>query len=284
MRESFIQTKNGKIWYSAYGEDKEGEPLLVLHGGPGFSSLPETVSKLSNKRPVYFYDQIGCGRSDRAKDKSFYSIANYVNELAEVRERLGLQEVYLMGFSWGTMLACSYMLEKKPGGIKGLILSGPYLSSSRWQADQRENIRCMPSDIMNIIMEAERIGDYGEKYQAAVELYYKKHVCCLDPWPVFLKEAFSNLNMDVYLTMWGPSEFTITGTLKDRDITDQLKKINEPVLLICGEHDEASVKTVKAYRAAFSNAGMVVLPGASHMHYLEKPTLFLEVVRKFLKD
>jgi len=282
MVEGFIETKNGKIWYSCYGENAKGVPLLVLHGGPGFLSLPEVVKELSDQRPVYFYDQLGCGRSARAKDKSYYSAANYVEELTEVRERLGLREVYIMGFSWGTMLACLFMLEKRPVGIKGLILCGPYLSSSRWHADQRENLAHMPSEIKNTIEESERSGDYGEKYQAAIMRYYKKHVCRLDPWPAFLEDAFLKFNTDVYLTMWGPSEVTITGTLKDYDLLPRLKEIKEPVLLICGEHDEAVVKTVEAYRAAFSNADMIVLPGASHMHHLEEPELFLQAVRKFL--
>ncbi|MCX5700099.1 MAG: proline iminopeptidase-family hydrolase [Candidatus Omnitrophica bacterium] len=283
MREGLIETKGGKIWYSVYGENEKGVPLLVLHGGPGLLSMPEVVEELSDQRPVYFYDQLGCGKSDRAGDKSYYSVANYVEELAEIRERLGLREVYIMGFSWGTMLACSFMLEKRPEGIKGLILCGSYLSSPRWHADQRENLAQMPCDIKNTIEESERNGDYGEKYQAAIMHYYRRHLCRLDPWPEFLQEAFSKLNMDVYLTMWGPSEITITGTLKDCDLLPRLKKIKEPVLLICGEHDEAGIKTVEDYCAAFSEADMVILPGASHMHHLEKPELFLRTVRKFLK-
>ncbi len=95
MLEGLIETKNGKIWYSGYGEDKKGVPLLVLHGGPGFLSMPEVVKDLSDQRPVYFYDQLGCGRSDRTKDKSQYSVASYVEELTEIRERLGLREVYI---------------------------------------------------------------------------------------------------------------------------------------------------------------------------------------------
>ncbi|MCF7874826.1 MAG: proline iminopeptidase-family hydrolase [Candidatus Omnitrophica bacterium] len=283
MKKSIINTKNGKIWYSVYGEKKKGVPLLVLHGGPGFLSMPEVVKNLSNERPVYFYDQLGCGRSDRAADKSYYSVTNYIEELVQVRKKLGLKETYLMGFSWGTMLTCSYLLEKKPKGIKGLILSGPYLSSRRWHADQRENIANLAPGLRKIIEEAEIKKDYGKKYESAMIAYYQKHVCRLRPWPKYLKDAFSRLNMDVYLTMWGPSEFTITGTLKNYDLLAQLNKIKQPVLLTCGDYDEAGVKTVKDYQMAFKNASMAVLPNSSHTHHLEKPDLFLQIVRSFIK-
>lgn len=283
MKKSIINTKNGKIWYSVYGEKKKGIPLLVLHGGPGFLSMPEVVKNLSSERPVYFYDQLGCGRSDRAADKSYYSVTNYIEELVQVRKKLGLKETYLMGFSWGTMLSCSYLLEKKPKGIKGLILSGPYLSSPRWHADQRENIANLAPNLRKIIEEAEKKKDYGKKYESAMMAYYQKHVCRLRPWPKYLEDAFSQLNMDVYLTMWGPSEFTITGTLKNYDLLPKLNKIKQPVLLTCGDYDEAGVKTVKDYQMAFQNASMAVLPNSSHTHHLEKPDLFLQIVRNFIK-
>jgi proline iminopeptidase len=91
------------------------------------------------------------------------------------------------------------------------------------------------------------------------------------------------MNMDVYLTMWGPSEFTITGTLKDVDLLPELAKIKQPVLLTCGDNDEAGVKTVKDYQIAFPNASMAVLPDSSHLHHLERPHLYLRIVRDFLK-
>ena len=284
MKKSFINTKKGKIWYSVYGEHKKGTPLLVLHGGPGFLSMPEVIKNLSDRRPVYFYDQLGCGRSDRAANKSLYSVTNYTDELTEVRKQLGLKRVYLMGFSWGTMLACSYLLKKKPKGIKGLVLSGPYLSSPRWHADQRQNIDNLPPDLREAIEEGEKENNYGKKYKKAMMHYYQKHVCRLKPWPKYLQDAFSKFNTDVYLSMWGPSEFTITGTLKNYDLLPELDKIKQPVLLICGDHDEAGVKTVKDYQMAFKNASMAVLPDSSHIHHIENPKLFLQIARNFFKN
>ena len=215
MREGFIETKGGRIWYSVYGEDKSGTPLLVLHGGPGFLSMTQGVSDFVVDRPVYFYDQLGSGKSDRAADQDYYSVKNFVNELDEVIKELKLVEVILMGFSWGCGLACSYMLEKKPKGVKAIILSAPYLSSPLWDKDQRDHIAKMPSEVI--------------KYP-------------------------------------------------------ELHKIIVPVLLICGDRDEAGVKTVKDFQMAFPHAQMAVIPNASHLHQIEQPRIYQVIVNEFLKN
>jgi proline iminopeptidase len=282
--EGFIRVDGKNIWYSVYGENQKGTPLLVVHGGPGFLSMPQVVSDLAADRPVYFYDQLGCGNSDRADDNSSYTVDYYVRELEEVRRQLKLDKVYLMGFSWGTALICSFMIDKKPSRVSGLILCGPCLSTQKWYDDQRENIAKMPDEVRNAIETGEKTGDFGDSYQAAMMQYYYKHICRLNPWPDYVNEALSKTNPDVYNTMWGPSEFTATGTLRDFDLTPRLHEIDLPVLLICGDYDEAGVKTVKDYQTAFPNACMAVIPDSAHLHQIEQPEIFKTVVNRFLAD
>ena len=284
MREGTVETANGKIWYSVYGENRKKTPILVLHGGPGFISMSDGLNSLWEDRPVYFYDQLGCGHSDRAADKNFYSVENYVAELAFVRKELKLNEVYLMGFSWGCALACTYLLEKKPDGVKGIILCAPYLSSPLWDADQRRNIALMPKEIRVAIETGEATGDFGDVYQEAMMAYYQKHVCLLSPWPDSLQKAFPKLNADVYNTMWGTSEFTMTGKIKDYDLTPRLAEITPPVLLTCGDRDEAGVKTVKDFQQRLPDARMAVIPQAAHLHQIERPEIFSTVIKDFLRD
>ncbi len=284
MREGFLKTANGKIWYAVYGEHLRKAPLLVLHGGPGFMSMSDGLESLWKERPVYFYDQLGCGRSDRAANKDFYSVENYISELTEVRSGLNLPEVYLMGFSWGCALASSYVLAKRPDGIKGIILSAPLLSTPAWDADQRRNIARMPANVRQAIEHGEATGDFGEAYQAAMMSYYRKHVCLLSPWPASLSAAFSGMSLDVYNTMWGPSEFTVTEALKDFDLGPRLWEINQPVLLTCGDRDEADVRTVKEFQERFPDARMAVIPQAAHLHQLEQPDIYTAVVKEFLRE
>lgn len=284
MREGTLETANGKLWYSVCGERHGKTPILVLHGGPGFLSMRDGLEFLWEDRPVYVYDQLGCGKSDRASEKEFYSLENYVAELAWVREALKLDQLYLMGFSWGCALACAYMLDRKPDGVTGVMLCAPYLSSPAWDADQRRNIARMPVEVRVAIERGEATGDFGDGYQAAMMAYYEKHVCLLSPWPTSLQEAFSKLNADVYHTMWGASEFTMTGKLKNYDLTPRLPEIAPPLLLTCGDRDEAGVRTVKTFQESFPDARMAVIPQASHLHHLERPEIFAAVIKDFLRD
>ena len=282
VHERYIETEHGRLWAAVYGEGTKGVPILVLHGGPGFLSMPREICDLADERPVIFYDQLGCGRSDRPSDTSLYTVGNYVRELARVREVLGIEHLHLMGFSWGAMLTAEYLLRNRPQGVSSLILCGPLLSTPLWERDQRNHISHMPAEAIRIIAAAEANRHYAEDYQRIMMDYYRSHVCRLDPWPDDLMDAMEKLNMDVYLTMWGPSEFTVTGELKDADLLPRLKEIRQPVLLTCGEHDEAAPETVAIFCDQLPRGEMAVLPDASHIHHLEQPVLFRSVVREFM--
>jgi proline iminopeptidase len=284
MQARYIDTDYGRIWYAVCGEEKPGIPLLVVHGGPGFLSLPQEISELADERPVIFYDQLGCGRSERTNAKTDVTVDHYVDELAAVRGQLGLTHVHLMGQSWGAMLIAEYMLRHHPEGVHSLILSGPLLSTPMWEQDQRRYLAGLPPESQAIVNQAEQVGDFfGEDYQNVMMKYYQRHVCRLDPWPDFLLDALGKMNLEVYTSMWGPSEFTTTGSLKGADLVPRLQEIHVPVLLLCGEHDEAAPETVRLYRDAFPDAQMTVLPNASHLHHLEQPDLFRKRVRDFLQ-
>lgn len=150
VREGYIDVPGGRIWYRMAGIGGKGAPLLVLHGGPGAPhDYLEPLEVLADERPVVFYDQLGCGNSDKPDDPSLWTIARHVAEIECVRKALGLERVHILGQSWGSMLAVDYMLTKKPAGVMGLIFSGPCLSASRFAADQRANLSRMPEETQN---------------------------------------------------------------------------------------------------------------------------------------
>lgn len=283
MEEGFVSFRNKKLWYAVYGKEKLRTPLLVVHGGPGFCSMTDVVSDFSIDRPVYFYDQLGSYRSDKADTRDEYSLKYFIDELEAVINGLQLTNVILMGFSWGCALIASYMLEKRPRGIRALILSGPLLSSPRWDADQRANIALMPQGFKTAIEHGEMTGVYDEAYQTAMMAYYHRHLCLLDPWPTSLTDGFGRLNNEVYNVMWGPSEFTIIGKLKDFDLFPRLPQIIIPVLITCGDHDEAGVKTCKDFQMRLGKGQLAVIPNAAHLHHVEQPEIYKAVVQAFLK-
>lgn len=275
------------MWYRIVGVDKPGAALLVLHGGPGVPhDYLEPLAALADERPVIFYDQLGCGNSDRPADQSLWTIERYVDEVAKVREALNLKRVHILGHSWGTALATDYMLTRRPDGVLSLTMAGPCLSMKRWVADQNVWILELPQDVQATIRQAESQGNFETtEYESAVGAFYGQHVCRLDPWPDYVQRALSpeKMGKDVYLHMGGPSEFTITGTLKDFERVDQLKEIRTAALFICGRYDEATPAATEYYHRKMPGSEFAVIENASHLSHAEQPALFNRVVRDFLK-
>ena len=113
--EGYIEVPGGRVWYRAVGEETGATPLLCLHGGPGFTHYYlEPLEALAEHRRVIFYDQLGCGRSDHPDDLRLWTVDRFVEELAQVRAALHLDQLHLFGSSWGGMLAMQYTLDRRP--------------------------------------------------------------------------------------------------------------------------------------------------------------------------
>ena len=211
--EGFIAVQGGSVWYRILGENQQGLPLLLLHGGPGFPhDYLEPLEPLSDERPVIFYDQLGCGNSDRPENPALWTMERFLEELEQILQVLELEKFHLLGQSWGSMLAVDFLLTRNPSAVASLILSGPCLSVTRFMADQKAYLLEFPGDMQKIIQETEISGDFqSPEYQEAMLTYYKSHVCRLDPWPDCLMRSVEKMGRSVYEHMWGPSEFTMTG-------------------------------------------------------------------------
>ena len=282
-KEGFIQVPGGRVWYRIVGSGN-ATPLLIIHGGPGMpSDYLRPLELLSDERPVIFYDQLGCGKSDRPKDPSLWREDRFVEELATVRKALGLNnDVHILAHSWGTMLMMDY-LKTKPRGIDSLILAGPAINVQRWLADANQYRKQLPADVQATLKKHEDAGTTDSlEYQDAVMVYYQQHLCRLQPWPPEMESTMRNAGMDEYLAMWGPSEFYATGSLKNFDGTTELKKIKIPVLFLSGQYDEATPETTAYYHKLLPGSSMVILKGCSHIAMLEQPHEYRRVVREFL--
>ncbi len=282
-REGFVEVTGGRVWYRIVGSGS-ATPVVVLHGGPGAASnYLKPLEKLAVDRPVIFYDQLGCGRSDRPADRSLWRIERFVEELSQVREALKLKEIHLYGHSWGTMLAVDYMLTK-PSGVKSLILASPCLSAKRWVEDANVLIAELPPDTQKVIRSHEKAGTTDSKeYQAAVTEYLKRHLCRLDPWPEDLARSFAASNAEIYNKMWGPSEFHPTGDLRAYDRVDRLREIKVPTLLASGRYDEATPGATTWYSSNLPGSTVRVFQKSSHLAMFEEQEEYVRTLREFMK-
>ncbi|MFF2875865.1 proline iminopeptidase-family hydrolase [Gottfriedia sp. NPDC057991] len=283
--EGFIEVTGGKVWYQVHNKNSSKIPVVVLHGGPGSSHYSmQGLQVLAEDRPVIFYDQLGCGKSDRPTDTTLWNIDRFVEELAQIKKALSLDEFHILGHSWGTTLAAAYYLSR-PVGVKSIVFSSPCLSAPLWAEDQDRNRKLLPLDVQETLLKCEENGTTdSEEYKNANAVFNNHFVCRLDPYPEFLKKGKHYRNPEVYNIMWGPSEFHVTGNLKDFDCTSKLKDIKVPTLYTCGRYDEATPKSTEYFSELTPNGKFHVFEQSAHMPYIEEPKEYIRVVASFLKE
>ena len=279
--ERMVEVPGGRVWTGTYGTGP-GTPLLVLHGGPGMPSYYlESLTALTGSRPVVLYDQLGCGRSDRPDDPSLWTLDRAVAELESVRRALGLHRVHVLGHSWGGFLALAYA-RRSGDGVTSLVLSSPLVSVAGWMADARELLAGLPAPVRDTIARHEDAGTFDDPaYVEATTEFYRRHFCALDPWPPELERTFEELGEGPYRGMWGPSEFTQTGTLQGADLTLSLPELRVPSLWIGGSADEVSPARLATF-AELASGRAEVFEGGSHCLHLEQPARYLATVEGFL--
>ncbi|NNE78370.1 MAG: alpha/beta fold hydrolase, partial [Pricia sp.] len=184
--------------------------------------------------------------------------------------------------SWGSALAMEYYLAH-PEGINGIIFSSPLLSTSRWTADADTLIRTLPDSLQSIIALAGKNNNFDTPdYKFADSVYWSKFGLRTPEKKHPLDTVIAEPNKVIYNYMWGPSEFTATGTLKTYDRIDALHTLDVPVLFVTGEFDEARPQTVKQFQVLVPNSKMAIIPKAGHSTMRDNTGRYNEVVSKFL--
>ena len=262
-------------------------PLLLVHGGPGFpSDYLEPLADLGNERPVYVWDQLGCGRSDRPSGVALWTLDRFVREFDAVRTSLLPGRVHVLGHSWGSMLAMEWLVTKRPANIRSVIFAGECLSVPRYIKDAEALIKTLTRESQAAIAEADRTGNYNTPgYQAAFALDWAPRYLSRTASPSnneFYGRAVAGMGAEPYAQMWGPSEFKCTGILKTFDRTKELASLRLPVLFHSGEFDECRPETAREHAAMTPGAQFTLIRGAAHMTMLDAPAASIDGVRKFL--
>jgi L-proline amide hydrolase len=292
MSEGQLEWDAGWTWYRVVGElDGNGKaPLVLLHGGPGaahdyLESIADQAA--ADGRPSVLYDQIGCGRSQHLPDApaDFWTVELFRRELNALLGHLEISDRYhVLGQSWGGMLGMEHAVEQPPG-LRSLIVADSPASLDLWVQEANRLRSLLPGDVQETLTRHEEQGTTdSEEYEQAVMVFYERHVCRIVPFPDSLQRSFAQLNDEptVYHTMNGPSEFHVVGTLRSWDITPRLGGIRAPVLVISGEHDEATPEVVRPLVQAIPEARWELIEDASHTPHLEQPERFMELVEEFL--
>lgn len=286
--EGTIHWEGIRTWYAVVGDLDEpgGVPLLVCHGGPGGTHdyLAPLASLARPRRPVVLYDQVGNGRSTAATDLSAdaWTVDLFVRELRALVEQLELGDgFHLLGHSWGGQLGLEAAI-RGVSGLRSLVLVGTPASASLWRDEADRLIAALCAELgLDGMPEpgttaAETLG----------EAYFRTHVYRAGEPPEQLVTTFAAVreNPTVYSSMVGPSEYEVTGSLRNWDVSQALGRIDVPALVITGEHDSATPRVADQVRAGIPGAIRVTLAGCGHMGHLESPEVFNRHVTDFLDD
>jgi proline iminopeptidase len=283
QNEGYIDVGPGNVWYASAGE---GVPLLLLHGGPGATSLYlEPLMVLADDGyHVVRYDQLGSYHSDKPDDLSLWQFPRFVDELETVRQSLGFETMYLLGQSWGAILALEYALHFQQH-LRGLILASGAASIAECVAGMNGLRAELPKEMIDTLNHYEAIDETDNPaYKKVIDELYHRHLCRLVPHPDVLKESGKRMAQPVYNTMWGPNEFRCTGNLQSWDRTDRLGEIHVPTLITVGRFDEVVPSCAETMHRGIAGSQLVVFEESSHSAHLEEPERYLEVLRTFLGE
>lgn len=289
-----ISTPKGtfNVWTKRVGNNPTIK-VLLLHGGPGMTH--EYFEAADSYFPgagveYYYYDQLGSFYSDQPKDSSLWNTARFVEEVEQVRKALGLDQdnFYLLGQSWGGILAMEYALKYQQH-LKGLIISNMMASIPAYNEYAAKVL--MPAMDQKVLAEVKAIEakkDYANpRYmELLIPNHYQQHILRMPPadWPDPVQRAFKHVNPDIYIPMQGPSELGASGKLEKWDRTADLPKLTIPTLVIGAAHDTMDPKHMEWMAGQVKRGRYLHCPDGSHLApYDDQQTYFNGVIR-FLKD
>ncbi|KAH9834542.1 proline-specific peptidase [Rhodofomes roseus] len=266
----------------------------TFHTWYKIGSRTTTCSRTSQSHgiPVVFYDQIGIGASahptGRPAHPGFWNMELFMDELDNLLARLGVHDDFdLLGHSWGCMLAVQYASSRHPEGMRHLVLADGSPSMELW-ARGTDALRVqLPVQVQATLKEHELHGTTdSQEYQDAVMVFYKKHVCNMDPWPKELLQSFEAMDKDptVYSTMIGPSDIHIVGTLRTWSCVDQLHNSPCPTLLVNSPMDEAQDVNFVPMFEKINCVKWVQFVGSTHLAFYEEPERYFAESSSFLRE
>ncbi|HWP42260.1 MAG TPA: proline iminopeptidase-family hydrolase [Blastocatellia bacterium] len=289
-----VDTAKGifRVWTKRVGNNPAAR-MLLLHGGPGMTH--EYFEAFDSYFPAarieyYYYDQLGSAYSDQPDDAELWDLPRFVEEVEQVRQALGLtrDNFYLLGHSWGGILAMEYALKYQQN-LKGLVISNMMASVPAYNEYAREAL--MPGLDQSVLAEIKRMEAAGEyedpRYMdLLIPHHYVKHVLRMpfDEWPEPVLRSFKRLNQAIYVLMQGPSELGASGKLVEWDRTADLDKIAVPALIIGAQYDTMDPAHMEMMSRRVQRGRYLYCPNGSHLSMYDDQKVYFDGLIQFVRD
>lgn len=289
IKDGYIDFEGHQTYYRIASPEKKKTPLLILHGGPGSThnsyELLDNMSELDD-RPIVTYDQLGCGLSSvEGSHPELWNKDVWIRELINLRKKLNLKSIHLMGHSWGGMLAIIYLTDYYPEGVKSVNLSSTLSSASLWAQETHRLVKYLDSVDQKAIEIAEKTNDFSSlEFQIANDHYMNLYVAdSHDPNRPSCLTRPKVPGTESYKVAWGPCEYTPLGNLHDYEYTDKLRNITVPVLFCSGANDESTPLQNKImFEHVRTEKKWVLFAHSRHMTYYEENALYEKELMTFL--
>jgi len=280
----FLEVDGYRIYVRSFGAKRAPRTLLCVHGGPGGNHdylLPLADLAGAGTR-VVFYDALGCGRSDLPEDRARFTLDHDLLVLDSVRASLGVDRVHLMGSSYGGLLALAYA-TRRSDSLASLNATGGLADVPFARREMQRLVRALPTATRATLRRYGRRGEfYHPAYEAAMAVFYRRHVCRLWPWPAEVHDSLLRISRPVYETMNGPNEFTIVGRIRSIDFVSYLHRIRVPTLLVHGRYDEVTPAVGARMQREIPGAVLRLFPKSSHLSFWEERAAYRALATAFL--
>ena len=266
--------------------------LLCLHGGPGgtheyWENFGDELADLGVQ--VSMYDQLGSFYSDQPDYSDPQIAAKYLTydyfleEVEEVRQKLGLDNFYLIGQSWGGLLVQMYAV-KYGQHLKGAIISSMVDEIDEYVTNVNQcRLQTLGADKVRYMQKMERENNLDDPtYQSYVDILNAEYVDRKQPEAI--RHLVSTMATDVYNVFQGDNEFVITGKLKDWHFRQHLHEIKVPTLLTFGEHETMPLATAKIMQQEIPHARLETTPNGGHHHMIDNAPVYFAHLKKFIRD
>lgn len=289
-----IKTAHGNfhVWTKRVGNNPAVK-VLLLHGGPG--ATHEYFEAFDSYFPragieYYYYDQLGSAYSDQPDDPSLWTIPRFVEEVEQVRIALGLDHdnFYLLGHSWGGILALEYALAHQEH-LKALIISNMVASIPEYNRYARTVLMpAMDQKALTEIrsLEAQHRFEDPRYEELLMGAYYVEHILRMpaDQWPDPVNRAFGKINKKIYIPLQGPSELGASGALEQWDRTADLPRIRVPTLAVGARYDTMEPAQMQRIAQRVQHGRYLYCPHGSHMALYDDQAAYMAGVTGFIGD
>jgi proline-specific peptidase len=289
-KEMMVPVEGGKVYVRINGEiGKKATPAIFIHGGPGgVHNAFGRLLGLADERAIILYDQLDSGKSDQPNDAKNWRVERFVEELEAIRVQLGTERWHVVGHSWGSAIALEYSV-RYPQHIASTVLGGTFISTSHWIKDANLLVQKAPAKVKATLNACESATppsseECGNAYTKLYSQFNQKVPLSQKAVDYAANLGGTGFNPIIYNGMWGPSEFSSTGTLKTYDAVSLLKNINgKRTMFLVGQYDSARIDTVQDYVTLTPGAELAVVPGGAHSYISARPITTEAILREWFQ-